>query len=484
MSTVSCYFRDVLHIRSFPNIFQVDYAKKVLGKLGSVSRVALSYLSPKQFMRPDTFFETFSEVCCKMQTNLAFRLWKFSTLFKERIPSQLGVDYVNVLSILIKQSSKANQELLPSEHQLIDKIFSQISGDKNYLYKLDFFIAATHNDELKKQHKALKELFNIFAIDTFHNFKTKLQNLTEINVINEMNSLDKEQKLTLLDVNILINLPLLKPLLENLKNNEIKGAEDMYLKLIQLENLTLTPFFAELKRLCIESRPPGTIFLGNRLTIQVLNGSDFDCTTAMQQLFMGRICHIGIFVNPEGKGLHLSHVNRITKTHAVMPVKNPLTLPFSYSLTIDIKPLIPISLPERKQQELIEVFSKEFQALAQEEHSELPLAATKQYLKMLILGHKSVYSQTLEKVTYPSKGTSTMCSTYVAIIFLKAVQKMNKVLEEQGFQERIPHPFGLHENLMNMDILRLIYLLKKLNLIKSSPINETIAKVFQSTSSL
>jgi len=45
-----------------------------------------------------------------------------------------------------------------------------------------------------------------------------------------------------------------------------------------------------------------------------------------------------------------------------------------------------------------------------------------------------------------------MCSAYVGIAFLKAVQKMNKVLEEQGVKEQIPHLFGEHENLMNLDI--------------------------------
>ncbi len=481
MSFVGDCFKKILNIR-LQSVFQIGVSCGNV--LSSVSTLALGYLLPKQSVRPDSFVETFSEVTSKMRMNLASRFWKFSALFREHIPSRLGADYLNVLAILITQSSTESHELSLKEKQMIEEVFSQAVLNKNYLDKFDFFIAASQNGQIREQHNALKEIFRICNPHFFHHFKSKIQKLSQIKNIHELDPLSEEEKLTVYDINVLINVASLKPLLENLKNNRIKGTEEICSNFVQLEMLMKTPFFEDLKKLCLQSRPAGTIFLGDRRTFQALNGSSFDCVTAMQQLFMGRICHIGIFVNPEEKGLHLSHVNRMTKTHAVLPIKNPITLPFAYALTLDIRPLIPSHLTERKQNELIEIFFQEFHTLAQEEHPELPLAETKQHLKMLLFGHKSFYAQKLAEVTYPSKGSATMCSTYVGITFLKAVQKMNLVLEEQGFQERIPHPFGERENLMNMDILRLIYLLKELKLVKPSPISETLAKVIHSTSAL
>ncbi len=151
---------------------------------------------------------------------------------------------------------------------------------------------------------------------------------------------------------------------------------------------------------------------------------------------------------------------------------------------MDIKPLIPPHLPETLKQTLSEVFDAEFKRVALEEHPELPLADNKEYLSMLMFGHKMFKSQRLEDVKFPSPNTPTSCSTYVAITFLKAIQKMNQHLEEQGLEERISHPFGEHENLMNMDILRLLYLWKEIKVLKPSPINKTLEKVFSSMSSL
>jgi hypothetical protein len=451
--------------------------------LGNVASIAVKYLSPKQAIRPETCSEIIQEIASKIRTNLTFRLWTLTSLFSNYLSSKEGINYLNALSILKTQSSD-DQEISIREKQFLEGIFFLASSNKNYLAKFDFFVASSHDPQIRRQHKILKDLFITCDPTFFHYFQSKLKKLIDIRNIDEIDPLKEEEKLTVNDINILTGITTAKTLLENLKKKGIKGTEDMSSKLTELEMLSEAPFFEDLKRMCMQSRSPGMIFLGDRYTVQALNGDDFDCTGAMQHLFMGRICHIGVFVNPEGKGLHLSHVNRITKNHALMPIKNPLSLPFSFSLNLDIRPLIPSHLSEKQQKKIAEVFFTEFQKLAEEEHPELPLAETKQHLKMLIMGHKTVYSQNLDKVSYPSKNTPTMCSSYVGIIFLKAIQKMNQFLEEQGVQERIAHPFGKYENLMNLDILRLIYLWKQLKVITPSPLNETLAKVISSTSFL
>lgn len=485
MSCVSNFLKGISEVGFSTLLRDNTFSRSAYDKMLSVATTAMNHLSPKQSVRPDNFSETIKEVTSTLQTNFAFRLLEFYALFNEHIPSKAGADYLNALSVLETQSSAESPWISIKEKQILDALFSQAVEEENCLDIFDFFVASTQDPKLKKQHKVLKEIFIICGSPFFDDFKGKLQNLARIQNINEMDSLPEHEKLTVGDINILMGISSAKTLLTNLKSNWINGTEELCSRLIELAALSESPFFAELKRLSMESRSPGSIFLGDRHTFQTLLGQNFDYSWAMQQLFMGRICHVGVFVKPKGKDPQLSHVNRITKNHAVRPV-HPLILPFSYSLTLDIKPLIPSHLPEKQQQELIDAFTTEFQRLAQEEHPELPLAdfKTEQYLKMVIFGHKTISSQSLANVAYPPKGTPTMCSTYVGITFLKAVQKMNELLEEQGAVERIPHPFGEHEDLMNMDILRFFYLLTQLNVVHPTLMDETLAKVISSTSQL
>jgi hypothetical protein len=465
----------------FSSVLEVDFfsSKTYIQIFKSISSVALNYLSPKQGIRPESFSETVMEVAFKIRMNMTFKLWRVCLLFNKQLLSIEGVRYVKILRMLTKDQL----EILEAEKNALESLISS-ARNKNYLDRFDFFVASINDPQIKREHKILKDLFMICDPQFFSYFKAKLQGLIKIKNIDEINPLQEKDKLSITDINVVMGIDAAIDLLGKLNSNKIDVLGDINSKLEELQVFIHHPFFEELKRLCLESRSGGTIFLGDRRTLQVLNGQDFDCTGAMQQLFMGRICHIGIFVNPDEKGLHLSHVNRITKNHAVVPIKNPLSLPFSYALSLDIRPLIPSSLSEEQKRKLVEIFFAEFQRLATEEHPELPLGETRQHVKMLIMGHKTVFAQNLAQVQYPYKNTPTMCSSYVGITFLKAIQKMNSILEKLDVRERIPHPFGQHENLMNMDILRLLYLWKQLKVIKPSPISEKLAKVISSTSVL
>lgn len=437
--------------------------------------MAIQFLSPKQAMRTDMFYETFSAVSVKLQRNLSQKLRNITALFWKTHPTQRDVNYLEVLTFLSK-GLLADNKLSISAKQFLGELFAQSRVDE-----WDLLIEGT---PLVKQHDALKELFKTFNPKFFNDYKLKLQKLAQIEKIDEIDSLPEHEKLTVEDVGVIIGIPSMKTALENLKSTGIDRVEEMFSRLVELENLVQTPFFVELKRLCVENRPAGTIFLGDRCTVQVFTGQNLDCTYSMMHAAMGRICHIAIFVKPEGKGLHLSHVNLMTKTHGVLPVKNPLTLPFSYNLSLDINPLIPSHIPASTRLKLNAIFNEEFQKIALEEHAELPLAESKQHFKMVLLGHKLFQSQSLESVALPAAGTPIMCSSYVGIVFLRALQRVNQKLADDGFEERIKHPFGEHENLENMDILRLLYLWKQLNLIRPTPLNATLAKVIHSTSIL
>ncbi len=58
------------------------------------------------------------------------------------------------------------------------------------------------------------------------------------------------------------------------------------------------------------------------------------------------------------------------------------------------------------------------------------------------------------------------------------------MLKKLNYKKQIPHPFGEHENLMNLDILRLIYLWNHLNIVREPQVHPTISKVMTSLSSL
>lgn len=474
------FFNSISECKFF-SVPQVDvFSRKTYVQLfKSISSAALSYLSPKQGVRPESCVETAREIAFKVRMNVAVKLWKICSLFNQQLLSKEGVEYVKILSVFAQEQQKIPE----AERIALTNLFSRINH-RNYLDGFDFYVIASNDLQVKRRHKILKDLFMLCDPQFFSYFKAKLQDLIKIKSIDEMSPLQEKDKLSLADINAVIGIGIAISLLEKLNSNQVDGLDDINSKLKELQALIRHPFFEELKRLCFESRSAGTIFLGDRCTLQTFNGKDVDCIGTLQQLFMGRICHIGIFVNPSRKGLHLSHVNRITKNHAVTPIKDPLPLLFSYALSLDVRPLIPSSLSGAQKRELADVFSIEFQRLAEEEHSEFPLAETKQHVKMLLMGHKMIFAQNLTQVQYPSKNTPMMCSSYVGIIFLKSVQKMNVVLEQQGLKERIFHPFGQHENLMTMDILRLIYLWKQLKVIQPSPINEKLAKVISSTNVL
>lgn len=450
-------------------IFSKDTYVKIFNCVASVTA---NFFSAKQSVRPDLFLETIAEVSSKAKTNFMLGLWRCSSIFRKHIPATELADYVHLLTFL-------NTPSFVVERQALDRVLSLATCHENYLDKFDFLMMGKDFTELKKQHNLFKKLFSSCSTASVEALIFKLQKL--INGKEDFNAVDdlpESEKLSLNDINILLEISSAKKILETLAPSGISTIEAMSLRWAELEKLSLSPFFEKLKQLCIKSRPPGTIFLGDRRTFQVLNGNSFDCTNTLQQLFMGRICHIGIFVNPQEKGLHLSHVNRITDNHAVVPIRNPLSIPFAYSLTLNIEPLLPSHLSKEHKQQLMKEFSEEFQRLAEESRPELPLAGSKQHIKTLFAPHKTFSSHKLREVNYPPKSTPTMCSTYVGITFLKAIYKVNSVLREMGIQEQIPHPFGEHEDLGALDILRLIYLWKRLKIIQPTPMNQVVGKFF------
>lgn len=439
---------------------------------------AIHYLSPKQSVRSD-FYETIKTVAFKAKTNVEYQLWKVSKVFRGNIAVQEGAEYLNALALL-KTLSSDYRELTGEEKEVLNRIFLRAFEDKEFLSTFDFFVIAAKDHSLKKQHKSLKDLVSVCQSGTFQAFKNKLEKLVKIDDLQACDALSESEKLTVYDINIVVSLA--TPIMKNLTDNGIATDHVYFSKLLELDCLVADPFFEKLKQACLESRPSGTVFVGDRRTYQAIGFSSFDCAQTVQALFLGRMEHMGIYAIPPSQGLYLSHVNFVDNHHSLLPVLSIFFQPFHIALTIDIKPLLSTNLPLEKQQEFADIFSEEFKRLALIEQPLIGLATTKEHVKLVALGHTAWRPHPLDKVDYPSTYTPTLCSSYVALTFLKAIQKVNEALYEQGL-EQIAHPFGEYENIENIDVLRLVYLLKDKKLIKPV-MNDTLSKVLSYTSPL
>lgn len=448
-----------------------------------ITKIFIYCLSPKQIIRPDSYSEMCFNIFPKISSVLLLKFWKLKTIFKELIPYNEGAFYIESLTIIKKLSEDNKIDLLPKEKVMLNGIFDLALKHKNYLDRFNFFIISQEN-KLTSVHNDCKKLLLMHDDVFFNQFYAKIERLSKLNINDEIEPIEEHEKLDRKDALLLHSASAMKSLAESLYQNGINGMKILVSKWSKIEMINESNFFNELKKLCVKSCAPGNIFLGDRYTVDVLTGRQSDVIDVLQQIFMGRICHVGIFVQPEEKGLNISHVNGITNNHAIKPIRFPFNIPFSYTLELDISSLIPKEVSQEHYPVLTKSFSKAFQKFAEELHPELPLADTKAHLNMFIFGHKKIFGECLEKVRLPSKGTPTMCSSYVGIIFLKAIHEVNLTLKNLNYKNEIPHPFGEHENLMNLDILRLVYLWNQLKIIREPQVHPTISKVMTSLSTI
>jgi hypothetical protein len=447
-----------------------------------IGKNTIYYLSAKQIIRPDSFQEIFFNIFPKILNVLYLNCRKLQSIFSKVVANE-GTSYIESLSALKKILKENTIALSLEESSSLNRIFDQALNCENYLDKYDFSISS-QDATVTGLHNDCKKLFLMRDDAFFDRFYSRIERLSKLNIDDEIESIEENEKLNVKDVCILAAASTMKSLAESLHKNGITGMEIFISKWSKIEMISESQFFNELKKICSKSHPTGTIFLGDRNTVDISTGRQSSCTEIFRQIFMGRICHIGIFVQPEEKGLHLSHVNGITNNHAITPVRFPLNIPFSYTLELDISSLIPKEVLREHHQILSKSFLSSFQKFAEEFHPELPLAETKTHMNMLIFGHKKIYAETLEKVQLPSKDTPIMCSSYVGIIFLKAIHEVNIAIKKLNYLTEISHPFGEHENLMNLDILRLVYLWNQLKIIREPKVHPTISKVMSSLSSL
>ncbi len=444
-----------------------------------ISTTAIDYLSPKQTIRPDSFKETLLVVVPKIQVALSLRCWKLRSIFTALMPVMEGIGYLNVLFILKKISTSSETPTLTvQERSDATIVLYQALTNDQYLDKFDLFILSKHDDNLTNAHRDLKKFISINDSATYASFQSKVQQIIKRG--DELEVFEEAEKLNVMDISVLTVSASMKALALCLSENDVSNIGILLERWRTIETMNRSPFLQKLRRLCRDSRPGGTVVLYDLNNFAVLNRTNFACTAIAQHIFMGKLCHIAIVVASGEQEFHLSHV--IPKSHTITPIRDPLTTPFSYALDIDISPLLPTTAltdPHR----LKEVFLSAFKQFSEVPHPELPLATLKEHVKIPLLGHKSIHFKPINSVALPPKGSPLTCSSYVAIIFLKAIQEVNQSLKRLKDKE-IPHPFGSYESLERLDILRLVYLWKRLGVIRASPIHPIIAKVISSSTFL
>jgi hypothetical protein len=288
---------------------------------------------------------------------------------------------------------------------------------------------------------------------------------------------NEERKLTPKDIRLLSVSSDRKKTLEILSKFKIciPSFQEIYGKWSELEKLNNSEIMNHLSDLCREGYKCGRVLFYDWSFIEIGDFYPFKFTQAIKHIQYGRIPHVAIIVKNALNQPSRSHVNGATGTHALHPVKFPIYGAFGNFVELDILPLIPSNVSEEHRKSLQEHFLGTFIRLASEEHPNIVLEW--KHLSTFFFGHKGVVANDLAKIDLNSKQTQ-LCSSYVALVFLKAVSEVNIQLLALGYTEKIKHPFGEHEIIDRVDIPRLLYHWKKLKIMRVVPVDVFASKVF------
>lgn len=217
-----------------------------------------------------------------------------------------------------------------------------------------------------------------------------------------------------------------------------------------------TPLFQQLQAMTENRVKPGQIFIDDRIWLERLSKAKMSCVYLAYHFYMGRYGHMGFFTERDEK-ICLSHMYRITQSHAVTRLFHPMLSLFKYTLEVDITSLVP-SEEQRNKQRLQGFFEKKLAQLISEDRPEIKSKAERQNILGPFKGH---VTGTDALQNWQNTNKEMNCAMYVAWMILTAVQQTSA-----EFKVNLRHPFGECENMENMDTLRLLYLLKEKNVLR------------------
>lgn len=468
-----------------PSLFGIGTPKVYGEKIG---RFALGLFSAKQAYRADPLIDGLLVSIPILSRSIAAQCWKTITAVTNLILLRTAENFeqdISSLKILRKieealETNTLQQLSLPgNDVEALSKFVERILNAPGRIDRLNEHLTFLNQDKLCKTLKILKDFGKLIEGGLVDSLQKKIEVLDHyITHENEQGSLDPEFKLTGKDYRILFLVSQRKKMLEALKQTGVNFASFQIIqtRLEKLDAINNSPVIRHLHRLCEQNCKSPQIFICDRFNSYEIRDKEFGFEASLKVLIEGRFSHVGIIVKDANGKMCISHVNAETNNHAVKVIQNPLFFAFSNMLELDISPLIPKQVAPEHTSILKDTFIRSFEQLSLEVHKDVPLSGNWRKLVTFLLGHKSFFSHSLEEVKFVPDHPQ-VCSSYVGIIFLQALHKVNLKLKELGYKEQIEDPFGTHEILDRVDVLRLIHLFEINKISRISPIHPTIAKV-------
>lgn len=448
-----------------------------------LSNLFLGIFSPKQLTRPDSMFTCCREVLPYLQQSFAEQCWKIFFTTKSYVypkkddflsTSLIALQAINDLENTL-DSDDFNQITINHENaKNIESFLSQPLSDSDYI-KLNAHLSFLGNNNLWRTLKACRELFLPIQENCTETLQTKMLNISKS--LNEPIDapFNSDYKLIPKDLRLLTVAEPRRKLLMILNKNGINiySAEQLYAKWEVLENLNSSEVMDNIRNRCENGYKEGQIYFYDWNFIEIRDFYPLDLMWAAKHILYSRIPHLGIIIKDDQNKPKLSHVNGAMGTHGIHPIRFPTLGALGNFGELDISPLIPANVISDHKNQLKKCFSEAFIKFASEMHPEVKL----EWKPTCFLGHKGLSTQDLSKVDFSSE-ESQFCSSYVGVVFLKAVNEVNNQLSILGYQEKIPHPFGEHEIANRVDTLRLIYHWKQLKVLNVVPLDAFVDKVF------
>ncbi len=445
----------------------------------------LSFFSPKQLTRPDSIFACCREVFPYIKQSFAEQCWKIVFIVKRYLylakddflsTSLIALEAINDLEKTLSNDDLTQITISDEKAKSIQFFLSQSLSDREYV-KINAYLSFLGNNKLWRTLKACKELFLPIQQNCIKTLHTKMLNISK--TLNEPIEayFNSEYKLTSEDLRLLIVAESRRKLMMILNKNGIDCycAQKLHDEWEGVEKLNNCEVMNIIRNRCENGYKPGQIYFYDWHFIEIRDFYPLGLEWAFKHVLYSRIPHLGIIINDDHNKNKpkLSHVNGAMGTHGFHPIGFPILGALGNFGELDILPLIPANVIPEHHNRLKKCFSDAFIQFASEIHPEVKF----ELKPTCFLGHKGLFAQKLSNVDFSSK-ESHFCSSYVGVVFLKAVNEVNKHLSVLGYQEKIPHPFGEHEILNRIDTLRLIYHWKQLKVLNVVSLDAFVDKVF------
>lgn len=440
-------------------------------------------VSPKQLTRPDSMLTCCCEVLPYLKQSFAEQCWKvFFTGKAYLCPekddflsiSLSALQAINDLESAIESDNLTQFTMRPENVKPIEFFLSQPLSDSDFI-KLNAYLNFFGKNKLWRTLKACRELFLPIKEKCVEILQVKMFNIAKILNKPIDAPLNPDHKLTPKDLRLLTVAETRRKLIMLLNKNGINCylSDELHTKWKMLEILNNSEVMDDIRERCHYGYKAGRVYFYDWSFIEIKDFYQLDLTWAAKHVLYSRIPHLGIIIKDEENKPKLSHVNGAMGKHGIHPIRFPILGALGNFGELDISSLIPADVKSEDQMLLKKCFSNAFIKFASELHPEVKL----EWKPTCLLGHKGLSGQDLSEVDFSAE-ESQFCSSYVGVVFLKAVNEVNKQLLILGYQEKIPHPFGEHEITNRVDTLRLIYHWKQLKVLKVVPIDKFVNKVF------